>query len=118
MLFRSVYIDNVLVHTGTSWENYYRYDSEASAEQSPRITKTVIFRTGGAPAPATAGFGYLVDNLKLSSGPVKDKNDNDNRDECKKDDKKDTDSNKNDSKDCHNNDDHGDHGHHHHGHRD
>src|SRR5205807_629012 len=39
-----VYIDGTLVETGTSWENYYRYDSEASAEQSPRIVKTVIFQ--------------------------------------------------------------------------
>lgn len=62
-----VYIDGVLEHTGTSWENYYRYDSEASAEQSPRIVKSAIFRTGGPAAPGTTGFGYLVDNLSLSS---------------------------------------------------
>lgn len=66
-----VYIDGTLVHTGTSWENYYRYDSESSAEQSPRIVKTVLFRVGGTAAPATIGNGYLVDNLSLtSSSPV------------------------------------------------
>ncbi|MDE2312317.1 MAG: hypothetical protein KGJ93_04515 [Patescibacteria group bacterium] len=65
-----VYVDGNLVHTGTSWENYYRYDSEASAEQSPRIVKTVLFRTGGAPAPATLGYGYLFDNLSESSGSI------------------------------------------------
>jgi len=64
-----IYIDGVLVHTGTTWENYYRFDSEASAEQSPRITKTLIFRTGGAPAPDTLGMGYLIDNLTMSSSP-------------------------------------------------
>jgi hypothetical protein len=79
-----VYIDGVLIHTGTSWENYYRYDSEASAEQSPRIVKTVIFRTGGTAAPANAGNGFLVDNYSALSGPVlvgppTDKN------QCKKD---------------------------------
>lgn len=63
-----VYIDGVLEHTGTSWENYYRYDNEASAEQSPRIVKSAIFRTGGGAAPGTAGNGYLVDNLSLLSG--------------------------------------------------
>ena len=62
-----VWIDGVLVHTGTSWENYYRFDSEASAEQSVRIVKTAIFRTGGPAATGTEGFGYLVDNLSLSS---------------------------------------------------
>ncbi len=62
-----VWIDGVLVHTGTSWENYYRFDSEASAEQSVRIVKTAIFRTGGPAAPATAGNGFLIDNLSLTS---------------------------------------------------
>lgn len=62
-----IYIDGVLVHTGTTWENYYRYDSEASAEQSPRIIKTLLFRTGGAAAPATLGLGYLIDNVSLTS---------------------------------------------------
>jgi hypothetical protein len=65
-----VYINSVLVHTGTSWENYYRYDSEASAEQSPRIIKTVLFRAGGAAVPGNAGNGFLFDNLSLTSGPV------------------------------------------------
>ena len=65
-----VWIDGTLVHTGTSWENYYRYDAEASAEQSPRIVKTVLFRAGGTAAPATAGSGFLFDNLSLTSGPI------------------------------------------------
>ncbi len=65
-----VWIDGLLVHTGTSWENYYRYDSEASAEQSPRIVKTVLFRTAGTAAPGTSGNGYLVDNLSQSSSTV------------------------------------------------
>lgn len=62
-----VYIDGVLKHTGTTWENYYRYDSESAAEQSPRIVKTLLFRAGGTAAPATAGNGFLIDNVELSS---------------------------------------------------
>lgn len=78
-----VYIDGALVHTGTSWENYYRYDSESSAEQSPRIVKTVLLRVGGAPAPTTVNNGYLVDNLTLNSlSPVGSPT---NKDQCKKD---------------------------------
>ena len=65
-----VWIDGTLVHTGTSWENYYRYDSEASTEQSPRIVKTVLFRESGTATPADAGKGYLIDNLTLTSGPT------------------------------------------------
>jgi hypothetical protein len=76
-----VWIDGNLEHTGTSWENYYRYDSEASAEQSPRIVKTALFRVGGTAAPATAGNGYLVDNLSLSSGPAAPTD----KDQCKND---------------------------------
>lgn len=62
-----VYIGGSLVHVGTSWENYYRYDSEASAEQSPRIIKTVLFRESGANTPADSGKGFLIDNLTQSS---------------------------------------------------
>lgn len=81
-----VYIDGVLVHTGTSWENYYRYDSEASAEQSPRIVKTVLFRTGGTAVPANSGNGFLFDNVTLTSGPTGPVlvGPPTNKDECKK----------------------------------
>lgn len=65
-----VYVDGVLKITGTSWENYYRYDPEASAEQSPRIVKTVLFRESGAANIADSGKGFLIDNLTLMSGPV------------------------------------------------
>lgn len=62
-----IYIDGRRVMKGTTWENYYRYDSEASAEQSPRTTDSLIFRTGGTAAPATLGKGFLFDNVVLSS---------------------------------------------------
>jgi hypothetical protein len=65
-----VYIDGNLVQTGTSWENYYRYDSESSAEQSPRIVRTVIFRSSGDAVPADAGKGFYFDNLSLLSGAL------------------------------------------------
>ena len=62
----NVYIDGALVHTGTSWENYYRYDSEANAEQSPRIVKSIIFRPAGTPL-SSPGAGFLLDNISLTS---------------------------------------------------
>jgi len=61
----NVYIDGALVHTGTSWENYYRYDSEASAEQSPRPVNTMIIQARGTAQPGDLGF--LFDNVSLSS---------------------------------------------------
>lgn len=63
----SIYIDGVLVHEGTSWENYYRYDSESSAEQTPRTTDSLIFRAGGTAAPANSGKGFLFDNVLIST---------------------------------------------------
>lgn len=65
-----VWIDDNLVITGTSWENYYRYDSEAASEPTPRIVKTVIFRSAGSANPANAGKGFYFDNLSLNSGPI------------------------------------------------
>ena len=67
-----VYIDGKKVHKGTSWEDYYRYDSEASAEQSPRIVKTILFRSGGDPTPADLGKGFLFDRVSLRSGDAGD----------------------------------------------
>ncbi|HSX45047.1 MAG TPA: hypothetical protein VLF39_02985 [Candidatus Saccharimonadales bacterium] len=65
-----VWIDGSLVKTGTSWENYYRYDSESSAEQSPRIVKTILFREGGDSNVADSGNGFLFDNFTSLSGPI------------------------------------------------
>jgi hypothetical protein len=58
-----VYVDNSRVHTGTSWEDYFRY-----CEGNPtRTVDSVLFRTAGDPAPATLGKGFLIDKLQLLS---------------------------------------------------
>jgi len=64
----NVWIDGTLVKTGTSWEDYYRYDPESSAEQSPRIVKTVLFRESGTADPSNANHGFLIDNFSTLSG--------------------------------------------------
>ncbi|HEV7904764.1 MAG TPA: thrombospondin type 3 repeat-containing protein [Pyrinomonadaceae bacterium] len=59
-----VYVDGVLRHTGQSWEDYYR-----ECETNPtRTVDSILFRTAGDAAPATAGQGFLIDNLLLNSG--------------------------------------------------
>lgn len=61
-----VSVDGSVVHTGTSWEDYYR-DVEHKA---PRTVDSLLFRAGGAAAaarPALAGQGFLFDDLVLSS---------------------------------------------------
>lgn len=66
-----VWIDGNLMHTGTSWENYFRFDSEALPEAGPRTLDSVLFRTGGSTNnPSVLGKGFLVDNLSTLSGPV------------------------------------------------
>ncbi|HVM58942.1 MAG TPA: choice-of-anchor C family protein [Candidatus Paceibacterota bacterium] len=67
-----VYIDGVLVHTGTSWENYYRFDPESnpSLVSNSRTVDSLIFRAGGSSVPANSGKGFLFDNVSLSSSTV------------------------------------------------
>lgn len=67
-----IYIDGVLVHTGTSWENYYRYDTESNPTltNNSRTVSTVLFREGGTAVPANSGNGFLIDNFSESSGPI------------------------------------------------
>lgn len=60
-----VYVDGTLRHTGTSWENYYRY--AIPAPNDPRTVDSMMFRVGGDPVTGTAGNGFLIDNLTLSS---------------------------------------------------
>ena len=60
-----IFIDGNLKHTGTSWEDYYRFDSEAAGVVP--VTTTMLFRAGGTSVPANAGNGYLIDNISLVS---------------------------------------------------
>ena len=66
-----IYINDVLVHTGTSWEDYYRYDTEQSGNGNVLFpVDTLIFRAAGTAAPGTSGKGFLFDNVTLSSGTI------------------------------------------------
>ncbi len=61
-----IYVDGVLSLTGTSWEDYFR-----DVEHNPtRTVDSLLFRTGGPAAPLTAGYGFLIDNVVTSSGPI------------------------------------------------
>jgi parallel beta-helix repeat protein len=61
-----IFVDGVLKHTGTSWEDYFR-DEEGNPTHT---VDSILFRTGGSAAPATSGKGFLIDNLTLFSGAV------------------------------------------------
>jgi hypothetical protein len=66
-----VFVDGALVHSGTTWEDYYRYDSEQSGNGNvvPAIDK-LLFREAGGADPGNAGGGFLIDNVSLSSSAV------------------------------------------------
>jgi hypothetical protein len=63
-----VYVDGKKKITGTTWENYYRYDPEASGNgnQVSPVSK-MLFRESGTANTSNAGNGFLVDGLTLSS---------------------------------------------------
>lgn len=65
-----VFIDGNLVHTGTSWENFYRYDADAWPAPTPNSSRTVnslVFYERGSANPSHLFGGYLIDNVSLSS---------------------------------------------------
>jgi hypothetical protein len=63
-----VFVDGALVFTGETWENYYRNDPEqAGGGNKVPTSDSLIFRTGGAAAPATNGEGFRLDNVRVES---------------------------------------------------
>lgn len=66
-----LYVDGTLKFTGTTWEDYYRYDPEQNGNGNVvPTTSKLLLREGGTAVPENAGNGYLVDNVTLSSGPI------------------------------------------------
>lgn len=62
-----IYIDGALVHTGTSWEDYFRYDPEASADPNTHTVDSLLIRAAGMAVPANTGNGFLFDNMIFAS---------------------------------------------------
>jgi hypothetical protein len=63
----TVTIDGVLKKTGSSWEDYYRYDNENQGGIQPPSVSTMLFRESGMAHSDNAGYGFLVDNLSYES---------------------------------------------------
>lgn len=61
-----VYLDGVLIHTGTTWEDYYR----DFAGGIPHSIDSMMFRVAGTAIPAHSGNGFLIDNFSAFSGPA------------------------------------------------
>lgn len=62
----NIYLDGTLIHTGTTWEDYYR----DFAGGIPFPIDSIMFREAGTAVPATLGQGFLIDNFSSFSGPV------------------------------------------------
>jgi len=63
-----IYIDSVLKKTGTTWEDYYRYDPEqaGNGNRVPTVDK-LLFRESGSPNLTDLGQGFLLDRVILAS---------------------------------------------------
>jgi hypothetical protein len=71
-----IYIDSKLVKTGSTWEDYYRYDPEQTPQGNkvPTVDK-LLFRLSGDsthvppydPNPGDLGQGFLLDRVILAS---------------------------------------------------
>ncbi len=64
-----VFIDGTLVHTGTSWENFYRYDNDAfpAPNNKSRTVTSLVFYEQGTASSTDKFKGYLIDNVALSA---------------------------------------------------
>jgi hypothetical protein len=63
-----IYIDSKLVKTGSTWEDYYRYDPEQTPQQNrvPTVDK-LLLRESGTQTPTNLGMGFLLDRVTLAS---------------------------------------------------
>ena len=63
-----IYIDSKLVKTGTTWEDYYRYDPEQTPQGNkvPTVDK-LLFLERGTANPANFLKGFLLDRVTLGS---------------------------------------------------
>ena len=71
------YVDGKLVHTATSWEQYYRH-FEADLHPKGVPVQTLMFRISADPQPQVLGGGYHIDNFGQSVGRSSDGDQNDN----------------------------------------
>jgi hypothetical protein len=67
-----VFVDDVLEHTGGSWEDYYRLDTESNQPPNDtfksRTVDSLLFRMSGTAQPLVLANGFLVEDVALESG--------------------------------------------------
>lgn len=66
-----IYVDGILEKTGTSWENYYRFDPEQTGGGNVLSeVDSLIFRASATAVPANSGNGFLFDKVSLLSSTI------------------------------------------------
>jgi hypothetical protein len=65
-----VFVDDDLVHTGTSWEDYYRHYNEGQTLIPSSVVDRLLFRVKDEPALDDEDPGFLVDNVALRAYDV------------------------------------------------
>ncbi len=65
-----VYVDGQLKVTGSSWENYYRNDSENGPANRVPVVDRLLWRVSSAAQPANQGKGFLIDDVSTRSSGV------------------------------------------------
>jgi hypothetical protein len=65
-----VYVDGQLKVTGSSWENYYRNDSENGPTNQVPVVNRLLLRVSSAAQPANQGKGFLIDAVSTRSNRV------------------------------------------------
>lgn len=59
------FVDDKLVHTGPSWEQFYR-NTQAALHPKGVPVQTLLFRLSADPQPQVLGGGYYIDNVGQS----------------------------------------------------
>jgi len=62
-----VFVDGALVHTGTTWETYYRTLGSRAGFPTQAID-ALMFRSSGTAQPANAGLGLYFDDIAIGNG--------------------------------------------------
>ena len=65
----SIFIDGKHVHSGTSWETYYRHH-EGSYPQNTYAVDSLMFELSGNAAADTKGMGFYFDNVTVDNKAI------------------------------------------------
>lgn len=67
----SIYLDGVLINTGTTWESYYYTTSEGGfTPPTPQSVDSLLFRMNGNEDSNNDGGGFLFDNVETSNALI------------------------------------------------